>query len=102
MKKIQVMGGCSVHGCSNQSKDGFRLYRFPSGPYRRQQWVDKIVANLKQIQGSNRERGTWEPTHNHRICEVKSLSIDQFDSLLAFTCRNLKYIASFDPPTGSL
>jgi len=64
------MGGCSVHGCSNQSKDGFRLYRFPSGPYRRQQWVDKIVANLKQIQGSNRERGTWEPTHNHRICEV--------------------------------
>ena len=63
------MNRCCVAGCSNTSKDGFSLFKFPIETDRRSKWT-------KQIQ---RTRDKWSgPTPHSHVCSAHS-SPDSFD-----------------------
>lgn len=55
------MTGCSVAGCSNHSRNSFKMIRFPANKERRQKWAEKCKSK------------DWEPKEHHRICSVRIL-----------------------------
>ncbi|XP_035205520.1 uncharacterized protein LOC118180551 [Stegodyphus dumicola] len=52
------MGGCAAPNCSNQSKNNFRLFRFPRNEERRRKWI------------INSRRDQWIPGPGAYLCEV--------------------------------
>ncbi|XP_046386791.1 uncharacterized protein LOC124156337 isoform X2 [Ischnura elegans] len=58
---------CSAPNCSNSSRKGVRLFRFPSDPKRRAVWL------------INCGRDRWKPSTTSRLCEVH-FTEDQFES----------------------
>ncbi|XP_035207609.1 peroxynitrite isomerase THAP4-like isoform X2 [Stegodyphus dumicola] len=52
------MGGCAASNCSNQSKNNFRMFRFPRNEERRRKWI------------VNSRRDQWIPGPGAYLCEV--------------------------------
>ncbi|XP_035232186.1 peroxynitrite isomerase THAP4-like isoform X5 [Stegodyphus dumicola] len=52
------MGGCAAPNCSNQSKNNFRMFRFPRNEERRRKWI------------VNSRRDQWIPGPGAYLCEV--------------------------------
>ncbi|XP_075726132.1 peroxynitrite isomerase THAP4-like [Rhipicephalus microplus] len=52
------MPGCCVPQCSNHSRNGWKLYRFPRDPKRRLLWTVKI------------KRDKWQPTDTSHVCSA--------------------------------
>ncbi|XP_075724946.1 uncharacterized protein LOC142767345 [Rhipicephalus microplus] len=52
------MPGCCVPQCSNHSRNGWKLYRFPRDPKRRLLWTVKI------------KRDKWQPTNTSHVCSA--------------------------------
>lgn len=48
---------CCAVNCSNRDTRGYSLYRFPSDPVRRDEWIQ------------NCKRSNWTPTVGSRLCE---------------------------------
>ncbi|XP_035208855.1 uncharacterized protein LOC118183432 [Stegodyphus dumicola] len=51
------MGGCAAPNCSNQSKNNFRMFRFPRNEERRRKWI------------VNSRRDQWIPGPGAYLCE---------------------------------
>ncbi|XP_076056684.1 uncharacterized protein LOC143034472 isoform X2 [Oratosquilla oratoria] len=52
------MPGCCAFGCTNRNDKGFKMYRFPSDPNRRELWENKV------------NRVGWKSTSSSRLCEA--------------------------------
>lgn len=52
------MPGCCVPQCSNHSRNGWKLYRFPAEPKRRLLWIAQV------------KRENWEPTRASCVCSA--------------------------------
>ncbi|XP_034048143.1 uncharacterized protein LOC117529457 isoform X2 [Thalassophryne amazonica] len=52
------MPGCCAFGCTNRHEKGFKMYRFPSDPNRRQIWENKV------------SRVGWKLTSSSKLCEA--------------------------------
>uniref|UniRef100_A0A6M2CYT7 THAP-type domain-containing protein n=1 Tax=Rhipicephalus microplus TaxID=6941 RepID=A0A6M2CYT7_RHIMP len=71
------MTGCCVPFCSNHSRNGWRLYRFPREPNRRLQWT------------ANVNRDKWQPSYASSVCEIHFLE-ESFEQHRADGWRKLK------------
>ena len=61
------MVGCSGINCNNRSEKGFRLFKFPSDPKRREKWV----INCR------RDKFNPKKEDNYKLCEVRTLYTKQ-------------------------
>ncbi|XP_071036398.1 THAP domain-containing protein 2-like [Parasteatoda tepidariorum] len=52
------MGGCAAVNCTNSSKKGFRMFRFPSNVKRKKKWI------------INCRRSNWQSGSGALLCEV--------------------------------
>lgn len=55
------MPGCAAVGCTNSSKKGFLMKRFPKDPQRRKVWAENV------------RRENWIPTDYSVLCEVTEI-----------------------------
>lgn len=53
-----IMTGCCVPQCSNNSRNGVRMFRFPASPSRRKRWLAQI------------KRDQWTVTASSYVCSV--------------------------------
>ncbi|CAN7976717.1 unnamed protein product [Ixodes persulcatus] len=63
------MPGCCVLKCSNNSRNGWRLFSIPTNAKRKRLWLTQI------------KRDNWEPTRSSSVCSVSSSSAYVRDSL---------------------
>ncbi|CAN7986827.1 unnamed protein product [Ixodes pacificus] len=52
------MQGCCVPKCSNNSRNGWRLFNIPTNAKRKRLWLTQI------------KRDNWEPTRSSSVCST--------------------------------
>ncbi|XP_077523813.1 THAP domain-containing protein 11-like [Amblyomma americanum] len=52
------MPGCCVPLCTNHSRNGWKMYHFPTEPKRRLLWIAKV------------KRDKWQPTKGSCVCNA--------------------------------
>ncbi|XP_035232088.1 uncharacterized protein LOC118203895 [Stegodyphus dumicola] len=69
------MGGCAAPNCSNQSKNNFRMFRFPRNEERRRKWI------------VNSRRDQWIPGPGAYLCErLKGIGLPKHRSVTSNFC----------------
>ncbi|KAH9364623.1 hypothetical protein HPB48_018598 [Haemaphysalis longicornis] len=77
------MGLCCAGTCTNNSRNGYRLFRLPKEQKRRQLWLRKI------------NRKGWEPGEHAKLCEAPVVKVKHWAAQVNLTLR-----LTAESPTG--